>query len=346
MRTVSVAPTLGNSSTTRAPGERVAARLDEPVADIELGAHRLERREVHVELAAADVVAARHRDPGPPVAGEQRAEHVDRGAHPADELVGRLGREVGARRRCARRRRPAARPSRRSPGAARPSRRGRRPAVMLRSVVTPGASSAAAICLQPGVLGHPRHADRAREGRAGPHDGSAPSSEGTPDRSGRKPDFRRPGRRGAAARRTPRSPRACRRSAGRPLAPRPRRRSPSRDAGPDPAASHRSLRAPHRERRLRGDRGRRGRRPRPRGRSSATSDVGEADPRRPPRRRSAPRSTISSAPWPGRRAAAAAACRRGRGGCRTGARAARAGCRVRTTRRSHASASWSPAPNA
>ena len=55
--------------------------------------------EVHVELAAADVVAARHRDPRLAAAREQRAEHVDRRAHPRDELVGRLRRAAAPTRR-------------------------------------------------------------------------------------------------------------------------------------------------------------------------------------------------------------------------------------------------------
>ena len=93
----SVAPTLGNSSTTRAPREPVGARLDEAVHDVELDAHRLEAAEVHVELAAADVVAAGHRDARLAAARQQRTEHVDRRAHAGHELVGRLG--VQRRRR-------------------------------------------------------------------------------------------------------------------------------------------------------------------------------------------------------------------------------------------------------
>ena len=54
---------------------------------------------MHVDRAGAEVVAARHRHPGPALAGEQRAEHDDRRPHPLDELVGRLGRD---RRRAAR----------------------------------------------------------------------------------------------------------------------------------------------------------------------------------------------------------------------------------------------------
>ena len=79
----SVAPTLGNSSTTRAPCERVAARVHEAVLDLDVGAHRLEAAQVHVDLAAADVVAAGQRDPRLAATGEQRPEHVERRAHPA-----------------------------------------------------------------------------------------------------------------------------------------------------------------------------------------------------------------------------------------------------------------------
>ena len=43
-------------------GQPVGARLDEAVHHVELDAHRLEPAEVHVELAAADVVAAGHGD--------------------------------------------------------------------------------------------------------------------------------------------------------------------------------------------------------------------------------------------------------------------------------------------
>ena len=96
----SVAPTLGNSSTMpRAVQQRRARACDEAVRDLDLGAHRLEPAEVHVDLAAADVVAAGQRDPRLAAAREQRAEHVERRAHARDELVRRLGRELAATRR-------------------------------------------------------------------------------------------------------------------------------------------------------------------------------------------------------------------------------------------------------
>jgi hypothetical protein len=63
------------------------------VHDLELGAHGLQAAEVHVELAAPDVVAAGHRDTRLPAARQQRSQDVDRRAHPRDELVGRFGME-------------------------------------------------------------------------------------------------------------------------------------------------------------------------------------------------------------------------------------------------------------
>ncbi len=77
--------------------QQLGARDDVAVRDLDLGAHRLEPAQVHVDLAAADVVAARQRDPGVPAPGEQRPEHVERRAHPRDELVRRLGSELTAR---------------------------------------------------------------------------------------------------------------------------------------------------------------------------------------------------------------------------------------------------------
>jgi hypothetical protein len=70
--------------------QRLTPRLDETVHDLEVGAHGLQAAEVHVELAAADVVAAGHRDSRLAAARQQRSQHVDRGAHPRDELVRRL----------------------------------------------------------------------------------------------------------------------------------------------------------------------------------------------------------------------------------------------------------------
>ena len=91
----SVAPTLGNSSTMRAPFSLWQRACDESVRDLELRAHRVQAAEVHVELATPDVVAAGQRDPRFTTPGEQRTEHVDRRPHPADQLVGRLGNQAG-----------------------------------------------------------------------------------------------------------------------------------------------------------------------------------------------------------------------------------------------------------
>ena len=152
VRRFSVAPTLGNSSTTRAPGQPVGARLDEAVHDVELDAHRLQPAEVHVELAAADVVTAGHRHTRLAAARQQRTEHVDRRAHARHELVRRLG--VQRRRRVDLQLGGAASTRRRAPIARSTSIITSRSATgsTLRSVVTPGASNAAAICLVPAFL--------------------------------------------------------------------------------------------------------------------------------------------------------------------------------------------------
>ena len=74
------------------------------------GAQPLQAGDVHVQAAGADRVAAGQRDPGAAAAGDQRAEHADRGAHPPHQVVVGLGRGVlrhvddapGRRRRCRR----------------------------------------------------------------------------------------------------------------------------------------------------------------------------------------------------------------------------------------------------
>ena len=110
---------------------------------------RLQAAEVHVELAAPDVVAAGQRDARLAAAREQRAEHVDRRPHPADEVVGRLGGQPARRCRCAAPRGRPTRPRRRRRGStsiitSRSATGGR-----LRTTVTPGASKAAASCFSP-----------------------------------------------------------------------------------------------------------------------------------------------------------------------------------------------------
>ena len=83
----SVAPTLGNSSTMRAPNSSSARASMYAVAKLELGAHLLEAAQVHVDRAGPEVVAAGHGHPGPADPAEQRAEHDDRRPHALDELV-------------------------------------------------------------------------------------------------------------------------------------------------------------------------------------------------------------------------------------------------------------------
>ena len=94
VRRFSVAPTLGKSRTMRAPFSLLQRASTKPWTTLELRTHVAARpAEVHVELAAADVVAAGQRDPRLTAAREQRAEHVDRRPHPAHQVVGRLGRQ-------------------------------------------------------------------------------------------------------------------------------------------------------------------------------------------------------------------------------------------------------------
>ena len=79
------------------PDEPVAVSLDVAVLGAELSPELAERAQVEVDRALAEVVATRQRQPRPALAGEQRAEHDDRGPHPLDQLVGRHGHELGGR---------------------------------------------------------------------------------------------------------------------------------------------------------------------------------------------------------------------------------------------------------
>ena len=76
--------------------QQLRARHDVSVRDLDLGTHCLEATEMHVDLAAADRVAAGKRDARVPAAGEQGTQHVERGAHARDELVWSFRREVAA----------------------------------------------------------------------------------------------------------------------------------------------------------------------------------------------------------------------------------------------------------
>ena len=96
----SVAPTLGKSSQSFAPVSRPATSATTKPCSMRTFAPELgQPGDVHVQAAGADVVAARQRHLGPAAAGDQRAEHADRGAQPADQVV----RRTGARARRARR---------------------------------------------------------------------------------------------------------------------------------------------------------------------------------------------------------------------------------------------------
>ena len=91
---LSVAVWLGNCEDDPGADEAVAVALDVAVLGDEAGAEVLERAQVEVDRPVAEVVAAGHRHPGGAVAGEQRAEHDDRGTHLLDELVGSDRRHV------------------------------------------------------------------------------------------------------------------------------------------------------------------------------------------------------------------------------------------------------------
>ena len=81
------------------PAGKAALRRDRlhiAGGDLDLGAERLQRLEVQVDRAGADRAAAGERDRRLAGAREQRAEHEDRGAHLAHDVVGRdRRRDVG-----------------------------------------------------------------------------------------------------------------------------------------------------------------------------------------------------------------------------------------------------------
>ena len=94
--TFSVAPTETKGKSTTAPLSPVRrGRVDVAVAQVELGAERLEAAQVQVDGPRADGAAAGQRDDGMAVAREHRPEHQDRGAHLADDVV--VGAVVGDR---------------------------------------------------------------------------------------------------------------------------------------------------------------------------------------------------------------------------------------------------------
>ena len=98
----SVAPTLGKSEPDRGAAQAGRRRGDdEAVLAGDLGAHPGQAGHVHVEPAGADGVAAGVRHPHLAAAGQQRAEHADRGAQALDQVVVGLGARLGGRRRVA-----------------------------------------------------------------------------------------------------------------------------------------------------------------------------------------------------------------------------------------------------
>ena len=95
-----MAPTLGKSSQIDAPASRPALGDQEAVLALDGGAQLLQAGDVHVQAAGADGVAARQRDLGLAAARHERAEHADRGAHPAHQVVVGLGARPTPGRRC------------------------------------------------------------------------------------------------------------------------------------------------------------------------------------------------------------------------------------------------------
>ena len=96
----SVAPTLGKSSQIVGAVQPVrGGGDDEAVLAGDVGAHPGQPGDVHVQPAGADRVAAGVGDPHVPAAGQQRAEHADRRAQPADQVVVGLGAGLAPARR-------------------------------------------------------------------------------------------------------------------------------------------------------------------------------------------------------------------------------------------------------
>ena len=73
-----------NLMTGQSPGRR---SYEETVFDADLRSKPFETGDVHVETARSDVVATGKGDIGLPAAGQQRAQHADRRAHTANEVV-------------------------------------------------------------------------------------------------------------------------------------------------------------------------------------------------------------------------------------------------------------------
>ena len=86
----SVPVTVTMSVMMRAPLSFARLGLDVAVLDRDLGAHRLQALDVLVDRTRADRAAAGQRHRRVAKAGQQRAQHHDRGAHRLDQLVRRV----------------------------------------------------------------------------------------------------------------------------------------------------------------------------------------------------------------------------------------------------------------
>ena len=144
-RRFSVAPTEGwgsRISAPRRPSRR--RRADRAVAELDRGAHGAQARDMEIDAAQADGIAARHRQRRLAAAGQQGAEQQHRGAHAGDQLgIDALRLHAIGRDRHGEARRRLSTNACRSPGAAAapPARRHRDwPA---RCAASPDAASAA-----------------------------------------------------------------------------------------------------------------------------------------------------------------------------------------------------------
>ena len=164
----SVAPTLGNSSTTRAPCSSSARASHVAVLDLDLGAHRFETAKVHVDLAAPDVVAARERDAARP----QRASSGPSTLNDARiRVTSSYGTSGTSSPDASTRTTPGSGCSTCAPAARSSSTMTSRSRTdgMLRSVVDAGREQRGGHLLQPGVLRRARHVHDTLERRARAH---------------------------------------------------------------------------------------------------------------------------------------------------------------------------------
>ena len=71
-------------------GQPFGTGFNVAVIDLDLGSHTCQPVDVQVDRALADGATARKRDPGATPAGQDRAQHQDRGTHRLDQFVRRL----------------------------------------------------------------------------------------------------------------------------------------------------------------------------------------------------------------------------------------------------------------